>query len=930
MEKILLITEKPDAANNFAIALGGTNGTFSGYSYSIISLSGHILKMPYPDELAHPEYKQIVGKFADTDGIPWSPMYFDFSKRVISPNRNGDTHINERRVKNISNYLNNGYIPVIATDQDDSYEGDGIVWEILDYLNYKGNVYREYHEDEVPDAIRDAISNMKIVDRTDVGYILSRLRSSLDYMTMQETRVASKCVRDEGYDPGTHVPAGRLQSVVLNKVGSQIDAINAYVPSSRFEPRYQLDELLLSNPDIESFQSMDDWDPKGLPKTVKVKEIKQTPGTTKPPKPLTFTELNKIMASNGYSLKYAQKLADTLYHAHIISYPRSPESTVKPKQFSRLLTNLHTILDLLSLPSAAFTHLAPRSSHVSPVGSHGALHPGAEIPESLEWLDQTYGKGASLIYKVIANRAVMMFLEDTEWIRHTYETVGTPVPFRGSVRIITKQGVTNPEDDKSDIISRLPNLSNDAELIPYEIKSRRPKTPTISWLLDVLDKEGVGTEATRPQTVARMIGDTPDYPIVKSKTNESLTLSPLGLVGYEFAKLVFLGDSESTRYIQQKMKDVANGAEQPANVMLSFVDIIKRDVEIMRAADISFGHIGLEKKMDKKIVEGMWNGNFIRYNGIFRGYEFSDEENDKLLSGESITITIPGNNGQSPQTVTGLLRENEFEGRPYVGFTVTGQVGYAFGVWKNTPIKFKSSFWGRDFTQDEIDKLLADERIQFTITNENGVSNIRGKLEVQTFDAPQPDGSKKEIKFVGFKPEFLPQEREGHVVGEWKGKMVSYRNSFMDHVFTDDENRRLQAGEMIQFETHKDTDKGHQTYNVEGKLMNQSFTKQEDGQTKTIKYVGFKANFIPDKREGYVVGRFKGWMISYKDSYMGHTFSDDENRRLLNGETIMFTGMSSDGVTKTISGCLESEIGTNGREYIKFKRLFSDAINKWG
>ena len=71
-------------------------------------------------------------------------------------------------------------------------------------------------------------------------------------------------------------------------------------------------------------------------------------------------------------------------------------------------------------------------------------------------------------------------------------------------------------------------------------------------------------------------------------------------------------------------------------------------------------------------------------------------------------------------------------------------------------------------------------------------------------------------------------------------------------------------------------------------------------------------------------------MISYKDSYMGHTFSDDENRRLLNGETIMFTGMSSDGVTKTISGCLESEIGTNGREYIKFKRLFSDAINKWG
>ena len=89
-EKLVIITEKPSAAKAFAKALGGMTGTFNGDEYSIVSLFGHILENPVPDETALPAYKDTVGKFANLGGIPWSASWFDFNKKVLKDDGGND------------------------------------------------------------------------------------------------------------------------------------------------------------------------------------------------------------------------------------------------------------------------------------------------------------------------------------------------------------------------------------------------------------------------------------------------------------------------------------------------------------------------------------------------------------------------------------------------------------------------------------------------------------------------------------------------------------------------------------------------------------------------------------------------------------------------------------------------------------------------
>ncbi len=56
---IVILTEKPSAARNFAKALGGSSGTYNGEKYLIVSARGHLLA--YSTDLT----KQVPEELAD-------------------------------------------------------------------------------------------------------------------------------------------------------------------------------------------------------------------------------------------------------------------------------------------------------------------------------------------------------------------------------------------------------------------------------------------------------------------------------------------------------------------------------------------------------------------------------------------------------------------------------------------------------------------------------------------------------------------------------------------------------------------------------------------------------------------------------------------------------------------------------------------------
>lgn len=804
-EKLLIIAEKSSAAKNFEKALGGKSGSFDGNDYTVIHLHGHILENPVPDETALPEYKQVVGKFSQLKGIPWNPSWFDFNKKLPK----GDD--NKRTLRDIERYIKQGYIPVIASDIDESGEGDLIVWEVLIYLNYNGKVYREYHLDESVKEIQKSIRNKKEVTSDDPVFKMAFARSNMDYLTQQLTRVSTMGIQAKGYKLPSPVPMGRLKSVILVILGDQENAIKAYKPSSEFESRYKLDNLILQRKGMTRFKTKDEWDAEGLPEQSRVKEVRQVPGKTIPPKAFTLSGLAGAMSKKGMKVKQFQDTYQKMYEAGYVSYPRTEDDFVSPEQFNDVLPHVDTVLNLLSLPSAAFTHREPRNTHVKTGGAHGALRFGEKIPNAVSELDSQFGKYASDIYKLLSERFLMMFLEDTEWIRHEYETTDTNEPFKGSIKIITKQGVVDPnEDDKPDV--KLPNTNNKADLYPHEVKSVKPATPTTEWLLNQLEKVDVGTGATRVSTLSNLSGNKDTYPIKEAK---ALSLSMMGWVGHQAAQGTTIGSVEGTRYITQLSKDVKNGKDV-STALMAITDVITKDVDVINGNPINLDGLNLQKAKPK--AEGTWHGRNIVFTAQYMDYTFTDADIEALLAGKEIAFTVTGKDKKKAK-VKGTLADLEYNGHEYVGFK--GQwvkEGYVQGVWQGKNVTIKGSFMDHVFTEQELTTLFNGGEVTVT-THKNGATyeGIKGKLEVQEYNGN---------KFLGYKARF--PEKEGYVKGIWKGKEVTFKGSFMGHTFTDGEIKLLLAGTPITFEAKK---KNGDKTDVTGELKNKTY--------KGKKFVGF-------------------------------------------------------------------------------------------
>lgn len=879
----LIICEKPSQARAFADALGGRTGELNGNPYLITNLYGHILENGQPHETALPEFRERIGGFSQLAGIPWAANQFDFYKKRIKKAPDGFDGY-QQAFDQIKLYLGKGYVPIIASDIDAMCEGDLLVHEVLDLCGYEGKRFREYHvSEEAPDILK-SLNNLKEVTAKDPAYMTGFTRSNVDYLTQQLTRVATIGLQNKGYQLPGPVPFGRLKSVMLKLVGEQLDAIAAYKPSSVFESRYRLDNLILSNKDMIQYKTKEEWQADGLPLTAKVKKVKEVPGRTQPPKPLNLTKLSGLMSKAGISVKKTLELAQKLYEngdgsgKNYLSYPRTEEDTITYEQFNDILPMIDSYIGLLGMPTTPFTHREPRSTHVKDTGAHGALRPGA-IPKSLDELDQKFGKGAGLIYKIVTERFLLQFLEDTEWVRHEYETETNPV-FKGSVKIITKQGVVDP-DKKEETATKLPDITKEAELYPHEVKSTKPKNPTTDWLLSQLEKHGVGTPSTQSSTVVQMVGNTDNFPIRDGKV---LKLSPIGRVGYIAAKGTIIGSVEGTKKLQEMILGIQKGKNSPEDVYAVFEDIIAKDVETIRQNDFNPSDLGLTQGAPK--VRGNWKGRDIQFKGVYCEHVFTDDEITKLLNDE--TITFKGIVQEKEATITGKLEDQVYKNIAYVGFKGTiVRSDQVKGVWKGKEVTIKKIFAGYEFSEEELAKLFNDETIQITTPK----GTFDGKLEVQDYQGH---------KYVGFKARF--PERTDQAKGVWKGKEIAIKNIFAGHTFTDDELKRLFNDEKITIETEKGT--------FEGKLEVQEYQGR--------KYVGFKAQF--PQKEGYAYGQFKGKDAHFKREFMKHVFTDDEVALLFAGKEISFTGESKNGPME-VKGKLEYQV-YQGREFLGFKADF--------
>ena len=738
-----ILCEKPSAARNFAAALGGKTGSYNGEQYLIVAAHGHLYKFVDPSEMVSPALKERYKNW-DIANLPWDAKDF---KWKYGKKKDASATLNEIKSK-----LSGCSEIVIATDVDPTGEGELLAWEILDQLHLAPRKWsRMYFMDEAPRSIQNAFKTRKQIKSmaSDMDYVKAFYRSRWDLMSMQFTRIATCLAPNRAT-----LRQGRLKSAMVRIVGDQLELLKNYKKIPFYQNRFKDENgVMYTNPEEPTFPKKTDVPKSYVPSEVVVqsKEMK----SSAPPKLLDLAGLSSILSQKGFKASTVLSVYQKMYEAQIVSYPRTEDKVVTPEQFNELLPLVDKIAKVVGVDTRLLTHRQPRKTHVKTGGAHGANRPGTNVPKSLQDLTQ-YGTCAPLIYEILAKNYLAILGEDYEYELQKGYVKKYP-DFKGSCSVPKKLGykaIFNTGDDDLDD-ENAKGLGTVASPFVYEGFPPKPATPTMKWLMKQLEKRDVGTGATRTSIYADVTSEKAEYPLLVDKRGK-ISMTEFGDMSYVLLKGTHIGDLAITERLMSEMRGIAEGKLDPEKCLDNIAKLVADDIVTMRENSRN-----LNAPPVKETYAGMWHGKNITFKREWGGHKFTDVECEQLLNGEEICIFGLTGSGGSCYNIKGKLAEQSYKNHKFVGFSVVGYVNddgsdkeqrqvdtdtYAVGKWRGKNIKFKRTWGGHTFTDDEITMLLMGKQISFDAVSKSGKTyTAKGKLASQSFNG---------VKFVGFKPDF--------------------------------------------------------------------------------------------------------------------------------------------------------------------------------
>ena len=702
---IVILTEKPSAARNFAKALGGMSGSFNGENYKIVNSYGHIYEYPKKVSALVPDDKKAIYDNWSIGNLPWDPDDF---KWKINPRSDALDAIEA-----IKNALQNASEVCVATDNDPTGEGDLLAWEILLALRWKGKTTRMIFDDESAKSIQKAFPKRFEVPSAEKHgpFVKARARSKFDYLSMQFTRMATLVARERGHS--VVLRQGRLKSVMVSLIGKQLELVKNYKKVPFFEARFKDengnvykrkddDAERFDNPDVVNIASYTD-----SPVIIDKKENRGM----KPGNLLDLAGLGSILGSRGFNPKEIQATYQKMYDDGIVSYPRTEDKKITPEQFEELKNNRFAIADVIGISHSLLTHEEPWDDknglrHIRDSAAHGANRPGPVIPDSLNSLT-SYGPSGPAIYELLARNSLAIFGEAYIY-EHQEGHLEKYPDFMGSTNIPVKLGFkeifdTGDEDEEKTDKS----LGKDASPYIHEGANPKPKNPTMVWLLGdsrgkgQLQKYNVGTGSTRLSTFNEIIessGKNAEMQLVKMSKKGVLSFAPAGEYSYILLEGCEIASPEVTERLYKDMAEVGSFKKNQDEIMHSITPIMVHDMDCMRrnAANLPDGErLGY---VPKEKVSGVFipTGEEISFNTSWGGHNFTESEISNLLDGETIEIQIVSKEGK-PYKVKGLLAKDKYKGKEFWGF--------------QRKVESPKEFGRHVFTDEEKARLLAGETV---------------------------------------------------------------------------------------------------------------------------------------------------------------------------------------------------------------------------
>lgn len=186
MGYVLIVCEKASAAGHYAEALGGRSGSFQGQDYQIVNLVGHIMEL---DDPVNQVSKDKMSKYKSWNpaNLPWNEKDFAWKKKLKSGMSNVASAIRSAAAGCDEICCATDVDP---TGEGGLLFGE--VMEHLGLVGRKP-ISRSYHTDEEPKSLQKAFLQRKSIPdfyQWD-EFKMATYRSRWDYLSMQFTRIAT-------------------------------------------------------------------------------------------------------------------------------------------------------------------------------------------------------------------------------------------------------------------------------------------------------------------------------------------------------------------------------------------------------------------------------------------------------------------------------------------------------------------------------------------------------------------------------------------------------------------------------------------------------------------------------------------------------------------------------------------------------------------
>ncbi len=593
--KTLIITEKPNVSRSIAHALftkpvRKTEGRVSYYlakengnQVVIASAAGHLYSLaPKSQRWAYPSFN-----------IGWAPL-----NKV----EKGKEYIG-KYIELLKELSGDAEEFIVATDWD--IEGELLGYNALRFacgiegVEFKRMRFSTLTAAELKEAYQKPTSiDMGLVNAGEARHIMDW------YWGVNVSRALTISLKRIGRMDAV-ISAGRVQTPALALLVKRESEIESFVPETYWEVYCDLEvegqtikaqhtKGRFSNEAEAEAAVENSRGKRGVVKKITVEKSSKSPF---PPFDLGTLQREAFNLFR-FSPKKTQSVAQTLYEAKCISYPRtSSQKLPKGMNYRNVIENLGRSPDF-----KGYAEIVLKKASLRPVQgrktdpAHPAIYPTGQLPARLT-------KDGEKLYRLIVHRFLALFGDML--VRENMQVgveVGTEPYAFGGARTI-ERGWTELYPHYKTKETPLPALKENDRLEAKKVSSQKketqpPKRYNPASLVKELESHGLGTKATRAETIDTLYRR-------KYISGTSITVTDLGKSVIEtLAEHVpEIISEELTRKFEKKLEDIQKGKGSKEAVLSEAKEDLVRILREFKRKERVIGK-GLEKAIVKKNIIG--------------------------------------------------------------------------------------------------------------------------------------------------------------------------------------------------------------------------------------------------------------------------------------------------------------------------------------